>query len=409
MPKFEAVAVDLNVSRLNRTCYMVIDKKTKEPHFEINVWLLNEYNRKLSSYKLLAQRIAQFLNFCSVKGFNPLDFDNPDFEYYLDKYLFQGDGNAEKKRTASTVLQYGSSIVQLYEGLYKLGFVAHPLSIPSHFQNERLERRSELYVGTKNSLDPFDLHKQVLDSVDFNALLGYLGVTTKKAQLRKRNELIMKVAYETGCRASEIVNPWNFSKRRINEALKDATRNNRSFFPLVIVGKGAGAGKHRTIEFPVDLAREISSYLKRFNIVGEAIFTNQHGMPLSSRAPTRIFKDCKDALIRDSDVTILGEERLQFWHTYFQNRTFHSLRHSFATNLVHKLTRLVDGGSLYQNYDHVKQLLGHASIETTKIYVAFDLSLRGSQQDKNQHLFGDLFKNLSEVTHEKSEEFRTSD
>lgn len=403
MPNYEAVATDVFVSGVNRPCYMIIDAQSKIPQFEVSVWLLNEFNRKLSSYKVLAQRIAMFLNFCNEKGFDPFDFDNADLQYYLDGYLFQGDGDEKKQRDVSTVMQYGNSIVALYKGLYNLGFVKFELQIPKTFQNERLQRRTELVKGSRNSLDPFGLHKQVLDSVDFKTLVSYLP--TKNARLKKRNELIMKVAYQTGCRAFEIVRPDNFSKRRIEAGYKKAKEKNASYFQLPILGKGHGLGKPRSIEIHVDLAAEILRYLKTFKVQGDAIFTNQKGEVLGKQEPTRIFKQCKDALIRDSDESLLGEDRLKFWNDYEQHRTFHSLRHSFATNLVHKLTRQMDSGPLYRNYDYVRQLMGHESIKTTNIYIAFEIDLHGSQNEKNQILLEDL----SEFSHEKSEEFELND
>ena len=407
MTKYEAVAVEAFVSGINRTCYMIVDTKTKEPYFPATVWLLNEYNRKLISYKKLAQRIALFLNFCMEKGYDPLKLDNAQFQYWLDGYLFQGDGDETKQRDASTVMQYGSSIMTFYKGLRKLGFASYELEIPHTFQNERLQRHKELVIGSNNSLDPFGLFRQVLDDIDFKTLLGYMP--HKSAQIRARNTLIMKVAYETGCRASEIVNPHNFSKSRLQRDLKLAKDKNESHFLFAVVGKGSGAGKPRKISMPVDLADEIIRYLKRYEIAGDAIFTSSNEdkdgkpIPLGAGEPTRIFKRCRDALIAANDEAVVDKDRLDLWNQHMHSRVFHSLRHSYATNLVNKLARNVEeGSSLYKNWDYVQERLGHSDPATTRSYVAYELSLNGMPEEQSDFLLEHKLKLTAEMRSEMS-------
>ena len=65
----------------------------------------------------------------------------------------------------------------------------------------------------------------------------------------------------------------------------------------------------------------------------------------------------------------------------------------------------MDGGPLYRNYDYVRQLMGHESPNTTRIYVAFEIDLYGSQSEKNEILLTDL----SEFSHEKAEEFELNE
>lgn len=409
MTKYEAVAVEAFVSGINRTCYMIVDTKTKEPYFPASVWLLNEYNRKLNSYKKLAQRIALFLNFCMEKGYDPLRFRNHQFEYWLDGYLFQGDGDETKQRDASTVMQYGSSIVTFYKGLRKLGFASNDLEIPHTFQNERLQRRSELVTGSKNSLDPFGLFEQVLDDIDFKTLIGYMP--HKSAKIRARNTLIMKVAYETGCRASEIVNPHNFSKSRLHRDMKAAKDKNESHFLFTVIGKGRGAGKTRKISMPVDLADEIFRYLKRYEIAGDVIFTSSNEdkdgkpIPLGSGEPTRIFKKCRDALIAANDEAVVDRERLDLWNLHMHARVFHSLRHSYATNLVNKLARKVpEGSSLYKNWEYVRERMGHSQLATTRGYVAYELSLNGMPEEQSDFLLEHELKLTDEMRSEMSGE-----
>ena len=95
---------------------------------------------------------------------------------------------------------------------------------------------------------------------------------------------------------------------------------------------------------------------------------------LSASYPSKIYKTCKDALILNGNV---NTPNLDLWIRHQQTRTFHGLRHSYATNFANKLR------SLNENYEQLRERMGHESIDTTRIYINFEILLHGSDDDKN--------------------------
>ena len=86
------------------------------------------------------------------------------------------------------------------------------------------------------------------------------------------------------------------------------------------------------------------------------------------------------------------------------SRVFHSLRHSYATNLVNKLARKVEkGSSLYKNWDYVQERLGHSDPATTRGYVAYELSLNGMPDEQSDFLLEHKLKLTAEMRSEMTD------
>jgi|GEM_PF-6142571 len=249
MSGFEVVTCDVVHQGMVRTVKMIRHMDTLEPYFPASIWLMNEYHRKPRGYDQVANRIANFLTFAQSKGIGPLQVDRYFLEAYCDKHLYQ-----EKNLEASTVMQYHGSIALFYKGMERLGFVEKAIEVTNYINNE-LQEKIDLAGGIRNSLDPFNLYSKYLSEEDFKTLAGSVG--KKNARLRNRDELILRVAYETGCRGSEVVDPDNFSIRRMRSSLNEAVKSKKSEFLYSVIGKGKGAGKVRKIAVPVALAKDI--------------------------------------------------------------------------------------------------------------------------------------------------------
>ncbi|MCF7727934.1 tyrosine-type recombinase/integrase [Sulfitobacter sp. M22] len=287
-------------------------------------------------------------------------------EAYCDKHLYR-----EKGLAASTVQQYHGSIAKFYKGMESLGFVEKGIEV-TEFINRELQEDIKLVEGVKNSLDPFNLYAKYLSPKDFDTLAGH--VTKKSARLRKRDEFILRVAYETGCRGSEVVDPDNFSIRRIRSGLKRAEEEQKSEFLYAIKGKGKGSGKVRKISFPTALAKDIMRYVLTFRIPGDIAFGSIQNTSLSSSYPSKLYKECKDAIILNGNATT---PNLDLWIRHLQTRTFHGLRHSYATDLANRLR------ALNESYELLRERMGHVSIDTTRIYINFEILLHGNPEQQN--------------------------
>lgn len=371
MSGYEVVTCEVEHLGLKRTVKLIIDRETLVPYFPASVWLIHQDHRKPSGYDALARHIANFLTFLQINKWSPLEITKAELRAYFEKFLFR-----EKGLSARSIQLYHTSIVAFYKGMENLGFVQKAVQI-TKFVDNRLQDKINLADGIKNSLDPFDLYKKYLYEEDFQALTG--SVPTKSARLRRRDELILQVAYQTGCRAAEIVDPQNFSIRHLREGLTKARAKDvrKTDFLHAIVGKGRGEGKPRRIAMPTTLADDILRYVKDFNIPGDIAFCNRNYEPLHKTHPSKLFKKCKDELIKESSDST---PNIGLWIEHRDSRTFHGLRHTYATNYAHKLRERGE------KYDLLQERMGHEHFETTKVYIAFGIYLSGDTDERNAAL-----------------------
>ena len=140
---------------------------------------------------------------------------------------------------------------------------------------------------------------------------------------RERLALLMETICSTGIRVSEV--------RYITV---EAARNGKSEIAL--------KGKIRTILLPNKLCRKLLKYAKRQNIASGEIFLTRSGKALSRR---QIWAEMK-RLCRHTGVE--------------PSKVFpHNLRHLFATAFYRACKDIA----------HLADLLGHSSVETTRIYL----------------------------------------
>lgn len=161
-------------------------------------------------------------------------------------------------------------------------------------------------------------------------------LTTARETGQERLALIMETLCATGIRISEL--------RYITvEAAKDG----RATISL--------KGKIRTILLPTKLYRKLTKYARKEKIASGAIFRTKSGRPISRRQVWYELKRlCQAAGVEPGKVFP------------------HNLRHLFATTFYRAckdIARLAD-------------VLGHSSIETTRIYLAVSGAEQARQLDK---------------------------
>lgn len=146
-----------------------------------------------------------------------------------------------------------------------------------------------------------------------------------------RDRAILEVLYGTGIRKSELL--------RLD--LTDVALSEQTL--LVRQGKGR---KDRLVPFSDVVSEAVRAYLRQRPRVPGRLFLTRQGRPLTDGA--------LKALIQRA--------RLRAGLRCFASP--HRLRHSYATHLLRR------GASLA----HIKALLGHASIVSTQVYTAVDVS-----------------------------------
>lgn len=147
-----------------------------------------------------------------------------------------------------------------------------------------------------------------------------------KSARNLRDKALIMTILSSGLRASEILN------------LKEDDLYRRS----LIVSRGKG-GKPRVTFIDPLTEKSIREYHHKREIDSIFVFTNSFGKPLSRQYLSR--------MISETALRAGIKKRV----------SAHTLRHSFATNMLRKGARIED----------VQPLMGHSNISTTRLYMHF--------------------------------------
>lgn len=147
-----------------------------------------------------------------------------------------------------------------------------------------------------------------------------------KSAKNLRDKALIMTILSSGLRASEILN------------LKEDDLYRRS----LIVSRGKG-GKPRVTFIDPLTEKSIREYHHKREVDSVFVFTNSFGKPLSRQYLSR--------MISETAIRAGIKKRV----------SAHTLRHSFATNMLRKGARIED----------VQPLMGHSNISTTRLYMHF--------------------------------------
>lgn len=162
-------------------------------------------------------------------------------------------------------------------------------------------------------------HKQLPVVLTRDEVIALIKVTPND-----KHKLILALAYGAGLRVSEVV------------SLRVSDLDPKSGIIVVRGGKGA---KDRVTVLPSKIRTELARLIED-KVKGDLVFASQRGGKLTTRTLQAVFAGA------------LQRAGIQ------KKATFHSLRHSFATQL------LEDGTDIRK----IQALLGHSSITATQVY-----------------------------------------
>lgn len=184
-------------------------------------------------------------------------------------------------------------------------------AVMNFYTEKELGYKITFSKAKKNKFLPIEVNK-----IEFYNLLSTIP--------NQKHKLGFRLMYESGLRVDEVVNvkKHNF---KLNELI------------LRIRGK---SDKDRYTILNRELANDIKKFIKKTNKNNPYLFQNG-----KSHITTRTFQERLKKARQDSKQT--------------KKFSCHSLRHSFAINLVNKGIDI----------DIIRQLLGHSSIRTTQIYL----------------------------------------
>lgn len=259
-----------------------------------------EYNKGYSLYTINNYRIdlEEFNNFTNK---DLLTITNLDIKNYL-KLLF------EKNNKTTTVSRKISSLKSFYKYLKNNNYIS---------------------VNPTTNIKYPKKEKPLPKFISYNDFLSLLD-SSNKDKYYERNNLIIELLYDTGVRASELV----------NIKLNDIDYNLKQ---IKVLGKGS----YKRYVYYGDYAKtKLNIYINnlRNNLLNgktnNYLFLNKNGDKLTTRGLSKIL----DKMLLNTSINT--------------KITPHTLRHTFATHLL-------DNGCDLRS---VQELLGHKNINTTEIY-----------------------------------------
>ena len=312
-----------------------------------------------------AVSIKELINILLKNNVDVESATDEQIETYFSEYLVK-----HKKLKTSSLYIHANHINGFLAWLSEHGFrQPHHRNIDfKHLINAGVEKKNVNQLTLSKGL----LFRKYLTHDEFKALSSYSSGNDFK---RTRDELALAFGYHTGVRASELIESSNFTVEALMSAREQAIKRfgERRGFEIEIVGKGP---KNRVIYIPDELEILIFNYISKFKINAGPIFLNKTREAMKSEHyATNVFNDCKKALILDDNVDAKIKENFV---RNFETRTFHGLRHTYATNLANVLRTQMLSTALLQ------ERMGHSDPSTTDIYIDFEVDLFGSKEDQEQ-------------------------
>lgn len=200
---------------------------------------------------------------------------------------------------------------------------------PKTIKNKIVVIRSFIkFLYSKNLIDirPEAIEIPRTVEVEANFLDKEEQLALIKSARNLRDKALIMTILSSGLRASEILN------------LKEDDLYRRS----LIVSRGKG-GKPRVTFIDPLTEKSIREYHHKREVDSVFVFTNSFGKPLSRQYLSR--------MISETALRAGIKKRV----------SAHTLRHSFATNMLRKGARIED----------VQPLMGHSNISTTRLYMHF--------------------------------------
>lgn len=290
----------------------------------------------------LKNLVAEFLEDLEIeKGASELTVRN--YNFYLKRFLEQTQINSPEQITAEIIRKYRLWLSRFKNprgGGLCLATVNYHLIALRVFLKYLCKR--DIKVLPPEKVDLAKIRERQISFLEGGDLEKFLEAplqTRQKDVIKLRDKAILELLFSTGLRVSELT---NLKKENIN--LK---KNEFS-----VQGKG---GRWRVVFLSNQALYWLKKYLETRTDLEVALFVRY------DRASEKIKKSIeKDA--RDNGLTPRSIQRLIKKYAKIagltRKITTHSLRHSFATDLL-------SGGA---DLRAVQEMLGHKNITTTQIY-----------------------------------------
>jgi site-specific recombinase XerD len=290
-----------------------------------------------NTIKNYGYRLNSFLAVLDYSKLNWQTISQVQIDTYINSYLRETLSLSE-----SSLLGHIATLTAFYEFAWNHGFLSEPMTFRYRIVESGIAKKPEL----KQSKDHYRLIEKYITKDKFNELLE--SIDNKSDYIQERNELIFHFGYYMGLRAGEIVDSRNLRIQKLWD-----NENSTVLDKISIIGKGE---KHRFVNIPFVLKEKIKNFIigRRKNISGNLLICSKKGAPLNRALPSKLFFEA--AKLTTS--------------SFYLTRSFHSLRHSFATNLV---ISCYERG--HDPWVVVPEQMGHSDNITTFNYIFFEAVL----------------------------------
>ncbi len=297
---------------------------------------LNELNQACNLERL--EKVCKKARSAGLLGINTYALPLLKFYEYAQKLSLKSLKNIDEVMLAEFLSVYTGGLSLATKKNYRIAL----LGLFSYIDKQNQDENEKSYIynitlknisgANQSAGNKLPTH---LNSEELEKFLESIDTIEMSAKVRARNRLLIKIIVFTGMRSNEA----------LQLKIKDFTLEN-GCYTILIKGKG---DKYRAVMLK---AFHIESLLKEwlierelYPVKNDLLFCNQKGMALTQ---AYLYRQVERI------INFAGLRR--------EKNGAHMLRHSFATLLYQKRHDLI----------LVQEALGHASLNTSRIYTHFD-------------------------------------
>ncbi|MDU9718608.1 tyrosine recombinase XerH [Helicobacter pylori] len=297
---------------------------------------LNEFNQACSSSQL--EKVCKKARNVGLLGINTYALPLLKFYEYAQKISLKSLKNIDEVMLAEFLSIYTGGLSLATKKNYRIAL----LGLFSYIDKQNQDENEKSYIYNITLKNISGVNQSAgnklpthLNNEELEKFLEGIDKIEMSAKVRARNRLLIKIIVFTGMRSNEA----------LQLKIKDFTLEN-GCYTILIKGKG---DKYRAVMLK---AFHIESLLKEwlierelYPVKNDLLFCNQKGSALTQ---AYLYKQVERI------INFAGLRR--------EKNGAHMLRHSFATLLYQKRHDLI----------LVQEALGHASLNTSRIYTHFD-------------------------------------
>lgn len=312
-----------------------------------------------NSIKAYANDLKGFFQALSDHGQDWRTLTDRDMSGYLYGHLLKARSLVE-----DSIIRHKTTLKMFYQHSWDVGFLDIPPTFSYTYNSNNLKSQGESYKKVN-----FDLYNKYVAIDIFKHLVS--NVVVQAPFEKERDELVLHLGYHCGLRTSEATDPRNLLTADLRKLIAIAENCESKTINIPIIGKGE---KLRNIDVPPRAFFKIKKFLegRRATIPDGPLICRRKGTSLSPEHASYVFRSAKNCASAKADevISAIHEEDayMRFINkTSFLKLTFHSLRHTYATNLVDFCYK-----HGYDPWQYVPEQMGHEDKETTEEYIIFD-------------------------------------